>query len=928
MNIQKNPLTLFNREYFWGYTILFLYFFVFVAAQPLPFFTSYSKSDHHGDNQTWSITQTDTGELFFANNRYLLNYNGANWRKFQLPQKTVIRSVIYHNGKVYCGTHKNFGFWKEQSSGEFRFTSISDGKRLFPDEQGEDIWRIFKWGKFICFQTFTRLFLYDEVKNTIGQIRFPSNITYSYLIDDKLFCSAVNGNIYVFEENAKEFQLVCSLPENAGVVHAIHLIDNVLWIFTYKDGVYQFHNNRLKKWDHSFNQLLKDYLVNTVVFYRNLLIFGTVNNGVLIFNTEKQTYYFLNKEKGLPNNTVLSNLIDKEENIWFGLENGLLHLELNSPIKQFNDQKGILGGVHDITFNDEKFWLATNHGLFTYDDAMKKVGGISGLIWSLTPIDDELICGANDGTYSISMGNIRKINNITGGWKFKKVIGTQYYVQSTYTGLYLYQKKNAEWVSRKISKMSKPMRDISLVIPNYVFASGEQSGLYAFRYNEEFSKVDEKDLLKNLPHLKNENCFIVNIKQRPYFLIGNQWFEFNTLDDKLYPCKKFNDEFPETKEAYTLNDEQFITVTENSLFINKVLPDGTINKQPLPKRYYYGKLIPLFSCFKIIHDEIFIGMDDGFLVFKQHQLNPKKILHPNIQLWLNNKPISSEKEIPLEKNSLILELSSGKYGFQSPIYFYDIDKEQVKRPVDDQKIDLTMLTSGKYKITIYQFVDNTFLPVVSTQLVIENPWYLSFWFGMVLLFSLVLAFYIYRRFQLIKHQNALRLAAEEAKFQSEIEILKQKEETEKAKLLLEKKSIEIDFKSKTNELAAKALMLSKYQEWEEEIKKLASTTTDENIKKKLNSLIRKNPLQKEWEVFESNVNVVHQDFITRLLKAYPNLTPKDIQLAVLLRMNLSSKEIAPIMSITPRGVEIHRYRLRKKILLDKDENLAKFFINF
>ncbi|WP_291123080.1 helix-turn-helix transcriptional regulator, partial [Flavobacterium sp. UBA6046] len=64
-----------------------------------------------------------------------------------------------------------------------------------------------------------------------------------------------------------------------------------------------------------------------------------------------------------------------------------------------------------------------------------------------------------------------------------------------------------------------------------------------------------------------------------------------------------------------------------------------------------------------------------------------------------------------------------------------------------------------------------------------------------------------------------------------------------------------------------------------------------------------------------------------LSKKYPNLTSKDIKLCVYLKMNLTSKEIAPMMNISFRGVELQRYRLRKKLNLIQDENLSKFLLS-
>jgi DNA-binding CsgD family transcriptional regulator len=83
----------------------------------------------------------------------------------------------------------------------------------------------------------------------------------------------------------------------------------------------------------------------------------------------------------------------------------------------------------------------------------------------------------------------------------------------------------------------------------------------------------------------------------------------------------------------------------------------------------------------------------------------------------------------------------------------------------------------------------------------------------------------------------------------------------------------------------------------------------------------------EWEKFESSFDQVHEDFLKKLRTNYPELSPKDLKLCAYLRMNLSSKEIAPLLNISIRGVEISRYRLRRKVGLDRDVNLTEFMMN-
>ena len=84
--------------------------------------------------------------------------------------------------------------------------------------------------------------------------------------------------------------------------------------------------------------------------------------------------------------------------------------------------------------------------------------------------------------------------------------------------------------------------------------------------------------------------------------------------------------------------------------------------------------------------------------------------------------------------------------------------------------------------------------------------------------------------------------------------------------------------------------------------------------------------EKYWQLFDKYFDQVHQDFIHRIKEKHPVLTPNDLRLCAYLRMNLSTKEIAPLMNISIRGLEISRYRLRKKLGLDRDTNLTKYIM--
>jgi DNA-binding CsgD family transcriptional regulator len=109
---------------------------------------------------------------------------------------------------------------------------------------------------------------------------------------------------------------------------------------------------------------------------------------------------------------------------------------------------------------------------------------------------------------------------------------------------------------------------------------------------------------------------------------------------------------------------------------------------------------------------------------------------------------------------------------------------------------------------------------------------------------------------------------------------------------------------------------SKNQEVKNEIKKII-TNIDKNIQQ-----------DEDWEHFAIHFDQVHGDFLNHLKQAHPNLSPQEMKLSAYLRMNLSTKEIAQLLNISVRGVEIARYRLRKKLELDRAINLQEYILKY
>ena len=175
--------------------------------------------------------------------------------------------------------------------------------------------------------------------------------------------------------------------------------------------------------------------------------------------------------------------------------------------------------------------------------------------------------------------------------------------------------------------------------------------------------------------------------------------------------------------------------------------------------------------------------------------------------------------------------------------------------------------------------------------------------------------YYHKRQHTLIEQNKHEIAL--AKAQNEKEIVKIKNE-----------QLKEEFKSKSNELAASTLSIIKKNELLVKVKEqLLASVADKKTIKPIIDVIEKSLKQNDdWEMFKEAFDNADRKFLKNLKKAHPNLSPNDIKLCAYLRLNLSSKEIAPLLNISARSIEIKRYRLRKKMDLSHDDNLVNYIL--
>nr|WP_314835294.1 histidine kinase [uncultured Flavobacterium sp.] len=908
--------------------LLYILFFILASVQLyaqelLPFVENHNKSDYQGDNQIWSVAQGNDAAMYFANNYYLLRYDGVKWEKYSLPNKTIIRSVMVDGDRIYTGSYKEFGYWFRKN-GKMYYVSISNKSNVFDDSDNEEIWKIFKFKNEIYFQSFNGVFLYDG--KIIKENKFPFLVSYCFEVDNQLLVASVEKGIYKMNGSGFEKIEGWSILEN-NVIHAIEKHQNKTYIFTKKNGVYVEENGVLSAWNNPLNTILKTANINVAKFIKNnKLIIGTANKGVYIFDLNSGSYKNINRNNVLMNNSILSIGQDKENDLWLGLDNGIAHIEVNSPISIFYDNSGILGSVYSVVSTPKGYLMASNHGVFKYEDKqLSLIPNTQGQAWNISKINNKYLIGHNEGTFVYDNGLFYKSSPINGGWNLTKSSINNSYLQATYSGVIIYNNATDLKQYIVINKILKPIKYVAQNRKNEIWAADNNRGLYRIQYNDAYETTNVENVTQRSKIANDFGVKIFEFRNEILFLINKSWYTYNSISNKLEPNELFNANFKNISNIVSIDENHFLVLQEGLLY-HIYAHDNKFIRTIIQEKYYKGKIInDNLKVFKN-KENYLLNLDDGFISLQLKYANKKKS-NISVEAFVDNTLVKNKAKIKYN-SELRIHVISGVFGATRPNLFYKINGTKEFIPVNEGLIVLNNLNSGSHEITIYLHDGLHYDKISNFQFIVAKPWYFSFW--MIALYFIIIGviLYLYYKWNNLRYIQKMKLQEEELKHQKKILEMELKAENELNSQEYEKHILELEIQSKSSEVAGKSLSIAKQSEMIEKIQGILDTETDFNkLKSEIKKAIKINSVNKhEWETFETNLNQIHNAFIVNLSKKYPNLTPKDIKLCIYLKMNLSSKEIAPMMNISFRGVELQRYRLRKKLNLVQDENLSKFLL--
>ena len=939
------------------FIILFLTFFSTIAQSQdlslLPPIYNYSQTQYKAGMQNWQVSQCEDGVLYVANNQGLLTFDGQVWQLHYLPQKKIARSVFADssnpNSRVYVGSFEEFGYFQRNAQNRLVYTSLKDQLKGY-SFHNDEVWKIFKYQDKIYFQTFSSYFVYDGKR---VQVFTPQPAPFAmFPYGNKLYMQGMNADFYLVDAQQK-LHLELLAERLNGIVIEIIPFQNELLLVTNKNGFFRYNPStaELRKFPTEMDALFPSLRINRALLTaNNLLILGTLTEGLYAIDPHNgKIFGHIHKKNGLNNNTVLGLYEDAQHNLWAALDNGLAMIEIPSRLRYLN-LNGDVELISDMTLKDNVYYLASNKGVYTFKEGnLSKIPNFSNQVWFVKQYDHQLFVGHNKGVSELKDNQLQPLDNVgVGGMDLKKGVihGQEVLVGSSYSVLTIYKKDAAgRWVpSHIVNGYFDLTYRVEIDAFGNIWTNHTYRGVSKLSLSEDLKSVQHKvtyDQLKTKESLK-----LLKLRGKIIFADGQQWYDYNDDKQTILPYALLNEQLPQlatTRHIVPVNDNRFwfITPTDYHL-VSFANGQYKIEEKIAFSQLQHPASEERATAFVTPDGDTYFCLDGSIARYtpKTPQVKfPNNLSLKTFRTYNRStdqytlESITPHASIPYSRNNLLFDFQYPNFSKEYCHLWYQLEgyDKHWREVTNDFKVNYQNLPSGHYQLKVKMLNElGETLSHYTFPFSVTTPWYRSVWAYILYLAGFIgagaLVTALYLRYKMKKKERSY--LRERLRRQRLLEAREQ----EVTKLQNQMLMAQLDYKSKS--LAEATMMnITRNEFLTNLITELEELMDNQKVSKAKSRLIlqhiRENISQEDqWQVFQENFDLIHKDFFKKLKELYPQLTPTDLRLAVLIRLNYTSKEIATMQNVSLRGVETARYRLRKKLQLAEENNLYEFFAQF
>ncbi len=914
-------------------------------------FVNYNRYEYKAANQNWMIAQHENGWMYFANNKGLLEFDGVFWNLYPIAHQAKMRSIkMGKDGKIYAGGLKEFGFFTPNRYGKLDYHSLS---KALDARAVSNIWNIHLVGNTVYYQGDHSIFCYDQQRLRTMNC---NGAAFSVVIDGRLYVSNFQGLSYLKD---RKFVHVphSEFLRTAGIIALLPYQDQLM-IVTGRQGLILFDGQRFSRPFPAIDRYLQRYTVSCAAIDGSSLALGTTDTGLLVADLERRHIEVISIENGMQNKSLLSMTFDRDHNLWLGLDNGIGYVSLNSPLFFLNSRSTSIGAGYCSAGYAGRLYLGTNQGVYVSAAPLAAdtpvtptaIPDLGGLVHCLYQHDGKLFCGGRKFFAMIDGQEIHRYDE-RGVWHVQAISpDADIMIVGTYWGLETMRKTGGRWqVANRIEGCNLSAKNM-YVEPESgnVWIANRSDGLWRVTLDTKFTKVLRQKCY-NTPQMPvGDNVYVTRIGNDVVFASRQGLFRYNADKDAVEPDRRLENRL-DGHRAYTyIRQDRFGRIW----YVTNGILKRAGNRKGTKSTYFCDNMIEDFEdLYAFNHRQTLIGTEDGFVLIdrtrqqtdtasltlqirKCYVTNGRDSLIYGRSIGRNDTPVT----IRYRDNSVRIAYACNNYDpTRTAMYAYRLKgfEDQWSDYTANTVKEYTNLPEGDYTFEVRVRDGDGKTPVsASLSFEILPPWYRTWW-AYVLYAALLVGVggYGWHRYK-VGRERLIRL--KDAEMTRQKNVLERDIDRKNRQIgQLEEEKLRNELNYKSDELTKTTLNVVRKNEILQKIRKeaegLSRTVNDGNlvsIRRGMLRLIAQIDTNIEHDSdldnFQSAFDAVHDDFFKKLDTRFPQLSFKDKMLCAYIKMNLMSKEIAPLLNISVRGVEISRYRLRKKLGLDEKANLAEY----
>lgn len=880
--------------------------------------------EYLGDVQVWDLVSNPDGHVFAATGDGLSVWDGIRWSVYQTPGLPIFRCLDAdpQTGRIYAGADNEFGYFVKDAFGGYAYTRLHQNPR---SEVPEIFWRILLHDGHAYFQTHEQIYRYDVQSGAIDPVVTNSAIGYIHSVGDAVWFQSGSEMCELRPEGVVKTGI--ALPDRA---IAVYRQDDKYILVTERAGIFSWDGHALRPVDQQLNALLarvRLFAADRMADGRYLL--GSVMDGLYIVDGQWRISRHFGTRDGLLHTTLLSVEEAPDGDIWLGLDGGMARVEASGAGAVVTSRSQEIGSVYDVAEYAGRLYAGTNKGLFRYegDGAFRLVEGTQGQVWRLIRADDVLVVCHDAGTFTLSGDTLHRNDGCNiwqllpwGGHK-DRWLGADFE-----GGFSIYEVRNGRLYTRKkVEGYGGVHSDMGIDRFGNIWVQNRAGEPVRIRLDAGDRATDVRTFS---PGGLQGPLYRAQLDNDIFFFRGHDVFGYDINRDSLVRNDYYSSMLGVVGDAPT-------ALTQSDDRIYGIYADGVGMVGRQGTRFFdYGRinmpeglnLIPSRARRVIPIDghTVAIGLQNGIFFFDTRVQDDEYARSRTPQLermllhlrdtteYLPVRPLSDVYAVPQNYVSVEIRLSN---LYSHGQIRYSIDDGPWTTAPGMPAFRVNDLPSGRHTVRIRN-LDPVNPPEEPLQFVfdIAYPWYLQIRFLVCMLLAAVgvglVIRYLFKRGverqrrKLLREQERL---LEQEKKEHDIELLRL-ELRERERKLINLTMMGIQRNTMLGELRSEVELLPDQEQRRRVLRRIDFYMND----------------KENHELFEKYFNTIHDGFFTRLLQLHPGLTSNEMRICAYIKLNLSTKEIAAYMNISPSSVEIARHRLRRKMRLASEVNLQHY----